>query len=672
MSARPPRPDARLGGLPSGYRIQRESVFAELAGQRLPVVHLGLEEIQVSERLPKLRGEYPLRLTVQDRLVGPVAADLHVGEKAGRLHLHHHGPDAVRTMGAVLQDLLAAGLAEPPASKIAVQEDIADPGLVRARIRALAAHRAPALVRAGGAVLRGTAVPTRGDADVLVLSLDGPVPDGDGDVDVELVGYNSLYRFRAEGAVRAAEGLRMPLPARLLRLQHRHSPRAPASAGMHVLLRHPLLPDLRIQRPLRDVSRNGLSFHTHLREDLLHPGMVLDGMEVLFPGGAPVRLDGEVRIVVPAEGDAAVCGLRLSPVSDMDAARWFERVGNLLLPTTRVSGTWSEDLWDLYDASGYFSLSGKTTAHFAPLRRPFANVVRRLDRDPRLGVQVSWPSSRGVEASVTLLRTYTHGWLGFQMAKRPGEPVDGGTGRQVLRETMLRAYEHAQVDPELRWFLGFVQDAARWSKLVHCELPVRYQATGLAAMVPFHTFEVPLTDRWPVPPAGWDVQPATAAECEALLADLATRRPAAYMEALDLVPDRLDLARLREAWAGAGLNRERTIVCARRHGRTRATLMLEAADTGAHLFGLLDCIRIWGSGPDWREAIPALVAYARGWYAARGKSMFTCLLEDVRPEDVQRLGLTDLGGANMTLIGVDLVSSFMEHIVEVTAPRRKG
>lgn len=546
------------------------------------------------------------------------------------------------------------------------RESIEDPILVAARLRSLAANRVNAIIRLKGQLLRGP-ISLIDDPD-FPIRLEIPPRALPTPLHVQFEGHTSVYRTEFDRFRRLDDAIALPIPEKLLRLQYRTSPRVTAPAGSTLSFAHPFLPDRRIVRSIRDVSRDGVGFITRMPDDQLHATLLLRDVMIRFPSGPALHFTGRVRVISPGtDGALDSTGLQLFPASDEDAAGWYDRVGDLLIPSTRVGGTWSEDLWDLYEASGYFSLSGKSPPHFRQLREPFANVVRKLDEAPQIGCQVVWPSERGVEASLALLKIYQSSWFAFQLAKRPGNPPGGVAGKQVLRSVHMRAYEHAQLDPDLRWIVALVQDSARWSKLVYYDLPARYVHTGLSAVVPLQVYEVDLREPHKARPSRWHIGDAKQAEISAFLAQLAEQRTGPYLEALDYVPARFDLGATQGAWGRAGLARERSVLVARRGDRPVAIAVLESADPGLHLFGLLDLVRLYELEPGGAAAFTGLVDRARAWYGRRSRTGFTVIVEvgtlDARPDT------RDLGHASLTIFSTELLPCFLEHILEVTAPK---
>jgi hypothetical protein len=339
----------------------------------------------------------------------------------------------------------------------------------------------------------------------------------------------------------------------------------------------------------------------------------------------------------------------------------------------RAGDGWSAACWALYEATGYFSLSDKDPSQFHPLKEAYARTSRRLAAAPEVGCHVVWPVGDGtLQAALSILKVYHGSWFGFQMAKLRGDAPGAVPAGTVLREIHLRAYEHAQRDPDLRWVIGYCQDKPIWSRLAHRDFTTRHAPSERACVVRFRAVEVSCSGPAFCRADGVDVGPATPREAAALLRVLERLRPRPYREAFDLVPERFDLAGAKAAWARANLSRDRTTLVARRDGEPVAAAVLEDAEEGTHLFHLLDLVRVYPLAEGGEAHLGALLQAAREWYAGRGKRQFICFLEeDVAPPEV-RQGVQDLGVADMAIHSADLLPDLLEHIYEVTVPRDRG
>jgi hypothetical protein len=151
-------------------------------------------------------------------------------------------------------------------------------------------------------------------------------------------------------------------------------------------------------------------------------------------------------------------------------------------------------------------------------------------------------------------------------------------------------------------------------------------------------------------------------------------RPLPYREALDLVPERLDMADVKREWARAQLSRERELLVLRRGGRPLAMAVLETAQPGLNLFHVLDGVRLFSlvgddSTAELQEAYCALLSAAASWYRARGRSVFIHYLESNNPLYAERCALADLDEGKLWIIASTLLPEYIEHLCEATTPR---
>ncbi len=611
----------------------------------------------------------PLALGHGDRSSGPLLAEVKSFQPTaggdGELTLRVLAPSAGREVAAILEEVLDPGSGPVRGGRTAVQE--------RIRGERRLGQLADALVRYGlvGQLRSSRRAPIEvraiGHADGAIrwrLPANATPPDPP--FLVEITGYNSIFHVEVARCTVEGDALVTPLPEEVVRLRRRWRRRVEASAGYAIRFRHPHWPERELVREVNNLSDGGLSFRTEPRNDIVYPGLVLRDVEVTAPDAAPARMDAEVRFVTED-----LCGLRLFHATAEDEQRWLQVVTRALHPRTRADDGWSEATWRLYERAGYFNLSGKDGRAFSDLKPAFLACERKIAAAPHLGCRVVWPVDGGdVFAALSVLRVYHGTWLGYQMAKVHGDAPDGRESRQVLRDIHLHAYEHAQLDPDLRWLLGWAQVKPVWSRLVHHELPERYLAAGLSSVLRFRALEVPCDAAIEVTAQGVRVGEATPIEIELLLRRLARDRPRAYLESHDLTVERLDLAALRRRWREAGLARERAVLVARRAGQPLAAAVLEAAEPGLHLFRLLDQVRLYPIVPGGGGAFDALLAEARGWFRALGRDRFVLFLEQgVTLPAPSLAALTDMGEADMTILSAELLPELLEHLVEVTAPR---
>ena len=281
-----------------------------------------------------------------------------------------------------------------------------------------------------------------------------------------------------------------------------------------------------------------------------------------------------------------------------------------------------------------------------------------------------WPAAGPVQATISHFKAYQSTWLVCQLSKRKGADmaVDSRSG---IRDMYLRIYETAQADPETRWLLSYVQDLAPgWSRSVHVGIPERYARVGDGCLVPFRALEAdvaPITPR--AEPSRVRVSTADPVLARAAVRDLHRIRPAQYLDALDLAEGRLDLAAISAQWREAGLQRRREMFVAHVDGVRSALAVAEVAEPGVHLYGLMDCLRMYPLRSGGELCFGALLAEAKQWFARQNRDRFAYLEEF--PVDARELGtpFRDLGSATLTLLSVDRIPELLRRVSDLASRR---
>jgi hypothetical protein len=525
------------------------------------------------------------------------------------------------------------------------------------------------------AQLTGRVQTTRGEAPVTLVEGGAAGPRFSADArdwllpsTVDFEHLNTIYQVPVSAA--AGPGASVA-PSWIRKLGQRRARRARAPHGLRIAFVHPHSPELNLDAPLLDLSRSGVSFHTDAAEQLIYPGLALPELSLSWHGRACGSFRGSVRSVRFERDDRhAVVGLSLEPLSQTDAVLLREVLDPLLYPSTKGS---AEDVWNVFEASGYLHLSHKQPAAFAHLRAPFARTAEAFERAPDVATLAHWPARGELSATLSHLKLYETSWLLCQVSKVKGD-AQGASGRQGLSDMYLRIYESAHTDPNTRWLIVYVQDdAPRWSRELHVELPRRYLASGEACILPFRALEVDVAHAQSSQVSdGIKVVAADAAERTAVARSLSNIRPHHYLDALDLCEERIDLAQACERWQRAGLERSRQILVAHEGSLRLAAAVLETAPEGAHLYGLLDCLRMYPLRPGGERGFAQLLQRAHAWFAARGRSQFTYLEEYPNTLPARtRAGFRDLGGATFSILAVERTPELLQRAADLAVWRKK-
>jgi hypothetical protein len=569
-----------------------------------------------------------------------------------------------------IHELVRNGLAEPARSLLLAREQIDDADRIRVLVGTLMSTGGLGIHRNIDAPIKAEQFTKEDGKDAIYWK--APAEWGEPPYLIDMAGYNSIHRLTFDSVTFEGGRARTGLPSHIERVRHRWYRRCVVREPTWISFRHPLWPELSIgPRKLRDISYAGLCFETILEEDLAFPGLDLSQIIITTEGLEPITLTGQVRFVsLGRHDDSPLCGMMIAPATPEDEQRWLRVVSRELHANTKSGTEWSESIWSLFENSGYFNLSGKSPEQFKPLKASFITFGERAASAPRLLCQSVWPSQRGIEASVSLLKAYRTSWLGHQLAKRAGRPPDTVDPRQILRDIYVRAHEHPQSDPQFSWIIGYVEAQVPWIQRAHIEFALKHASTGLALTRPFRLMEAASSKPAGETPPDVEIGYASFEERAILINYLRETKPKVYLESVDLEAESFDLSEIRGAWREAGFERDRTVVVARRHGEMIAAAILESGETGTNLFRLLDGVRLIPIEPGSEAAAAGLLNEARRWYHSKGKETFVYFHEN-RAIDIRPAQLLDLGEGHFWVISAMLLPEFLEHIYELTAPKQR-
>ena len=338
--------------------------------------------------LDALERERPLRVFLDGAgaCIGPLTGELRWNDTLGRgsalgIQLMDVSTQQGRQILSLLEDVLRRGGAEPVSSPLPVQEELSQPERILTVLRSVAAVSNKGVLRQSGRTVRVVLERVDAEKGQMYWHCAGPCAAwGAPPHELEVVGYNSAYRMRVAHSTLEGEWLVTPLPERLWRVRHRWHRRAAAPEGLKARFEHPLWKELGTrEREVVDVSYSGLGLSMDAG-DLVFPGLFMP-VRLETARGEGIELSCEVRhVTVSQVTGRRVCGLEARPRTEQDTVRWMALVGQALGPSTRPGAAMLEPLWELYQASGYFHLAGKSPDQFNALRRDFVDLGQQIGR----------------------------------------------------------------------------------------------------------------------------------------------------------------------------------------------------------------------------------------------------------------------------------------------------
>lgn len=566
-----------------------------------------------------------------------------------------------------------ARYSQSPRAPAVSGEWIAEGGRIANVFRAIARDGGRGRVVSNGAVIRPACVMSRPGSDEGAVRWSYAGPRWSGTTRVEIGGRRALYRCSLEFGDAMDGRVTTALPQSLERVRLRREARTTAPPGVSVRI---ALRDGRVvERTVGDISWQGLSFVLGARDSFV-PGDDVHEAHLNWQGRLRVRVRLAVRHVSERLLDGvSIAGAAMTFDSDDDAENLQIELQALVSASTRTGGSWTKDIWDLFERSGYFSLSRKKPEDFAPLEAAFRRMSRKLAGAPDLGVQVVWPSSRGLEASASVAALNRTSVFLYHVARRHGDTPTGTTGRTILFDVYQRAIEWISLRSYAQWVVVWVQDVSRLPKRIHLDFVKRHEPTHKACATMFRAIEVSCRPKHDsgvriatslvadfLQQMDWNIREVRPRELEQLSQAASSRWPSCMVAALDLVPP---FETRYPAWEAASIPRQRQFLVAELRGQAQALAVVEYADDGLHLFGLFDVVRILPIGRSAEDATANLIEFAKGLFAARGKSAFIYACESESSSELLSGSSQDLGVTHCTVMSTELLPDFAEHVWEL-------
>jgi hypothetical protein len=550
-------------------------------------------------------------------------------------------------------------------------ERIVDIERIERIIRALVRSRASGRIVEGVAVLGAISPFSKPSVARKTTQWVASCPPWLGSRTVEIAGPLSFYRFEIEAVGEQDGRVEARTPKAIEVVRSRRQVRIKPSA--RVTVARVTRSGTTEPRALADASRDGLSF-VGTPDDVISRG---EQLNVVIDWGERLRIQARLCVTHVSRPSATEClfGAMIEFAASEDAYHWYAEIDALVSPRVRTGGMWSRDIWDLFESSGYFTLSNKASEDFEQFRESFRAASRKLARAPELGTQVVWPSGRGVEASASVLALNHHAAFIYHLARRAGPTPPGVTGPEIMHALSAGTTHWLMAQEAMRWLVVWVQDTTKYSKRTHLDFVIRHANGVQASSVRFRALEIPVRK-----PANsevrsrleacsdddeWTVRPARRSELARVAEAASAAYPPSFVQAHALALPEVDCM---ENWRASGLERGREIVVAERQGCIEAAATIEWAEDGVHVFGLFDVLRVIPMGASARateEATAVLLDYARDRFARLDKPFFIFASDPALPVGEWAADAKDLGLTHCTVLSVALLPGLLDHLWEV-------
>jgi hypothetical protein len=496
------------------------------------------------------------------------------------------------------------------------------------------------LVFAGGQIdSSGTAIRLSGD-DLGDLRSGDPVR-----VTFDLSGLNCSF----VSAVRALERtgpngvphlpsieVHMPraLRVRGYRLTNRFRPTV--ERPIEVLLRSPFSGDA-IRVPALDINASGLSFAI---EDGAQPypvGTRLDSLQLMFPDGREIFVQGAVRSLVPltrtADGAPQLkCGVEFADLSEGAMVALADEIVRSNTPSVEgTQGVSFDEVWQFLQDSGFIypEKLEKLTAEMPRIRQTMTALLGATNS--RVFKTVLFRKEGVIHGHLAAVRAYRNTWLIQHLAALRG-------GKALFAASVLNQglADYVEQLPEVVWIKMFYRPNNRWPARVFGTFARRLRDPALSDLRRYDYWIGP-TRGLAMVTEGLQVRPAHRDELgEVQRLSIASGRIVG-LQADDLSLDRVSLSELTTLYREVGLERRREVLVAERGSELLGVALLEISSLGLNLSELTNTFTVHLAQED-SNVRRALIAAARNRYAELGRLSCVALSEGDCHQDFEQMG----------------------------------
>jgi hypothetical protein len=447
----------------------------------------------------------------------------------------------------------------------------------------------------------------------------------------------ALERPITDGAAPRQElHLHMPRALRVHghRLTNRFRP--PSERPIEVLLRSPFSGEA-IRVAVLDINASGLSFSI---DDAYQPypvGTRLDSLQLLFPDGREIFVQGTVRSLVPLSRSIdgvpqLKCGVEFADLSEGAMVALADEIVRSNTPSVEgTQGVAFDEVWQFLQDSGFIypEKLEKLAAEMPRIRQTMTALLGATNS--RIFKTVLFRKEGVIQGHLAAVRAYRNTWLIQHLAALRG-------GKALFAASVLNQglADYVEQLPEVVWIKMFYRPNNRWPARVFGTFARRLRDPALSDLRRYDYWSGPTRGLSSIS-AGLRVRPAHRDELgEVQRLSIASGRIVG-LQADDLSLDRVTLSELTGLFREVGLERRREVLVAERDSEILGVALLEISSLGLNLSELTNTFSVQLAQED-SNVRKALIAAARNRYAELGRMSCVALSEGPVHQDFEQMG----------------------------------
>ncbi|MCF8050541.1 MAG: hypothetical protein K9L59_04840 [Desulfobacterales bacterium] len=396
-----------------------------------------------------------------------------------------------------------------------------------------------------------------------------------------------------------------PNADRLRRFEHREfrSERHSLVPSPHLFFRHPFSGAL-TQCTVMDVSGAGFCVEEVSFESALPAGLILPSVKLDFAGMFQFSCKVQVVYRNPRGDDEkgksgkVFCGLAILDIHIDDHTKLMALINHVDNQNCYVCNQVDLDaLWDFFFETGF--IYPEKYVFLRENKDRIKRTYEKLYNQPStIARHFTYQEGARILGHVAMLRFYHNAWMIHHHAGNTA--VSPRAGLEVLRQIGYFTYNcHRLHAIHMDYLICYFRPENKFPARVFGRIAKNIadpKGCSLDCFAYYHYRHDPMEER-PFPP-GWEIEETDPNDLHTLGYFYEERSGGLLTDALDLVPQKLEMSGLSEEYHRLGFRRERYVFSLKKNGMVRALIIANQSNVGMNLSDLTSAINIIAIEPE--------------------------------------------------------------------------
>ena len=364
----------------------------------------------------------------------------------------------------------------------------------------------------------------------------------------------------------------------------------------NLVSRHPLTA-MRVDLKVVDLSGSGFSVEEDNYNTTLLPGMILHELELSFADSYKIKCSAQVvfrKEMVDPNGEKWIkCGLALLDMDIRDHLKLISMLHQTKNKNSYICNDVDVDaLWNFFFETGFIYPDKYATIqkYKKQIKETYTKIYTH---NPHIARHFIYQEKGAIFGHMAMIRFYESAWMIHHHAAKKSALNKAGLivldqiGRMINDSHRLYSlhmdYMICYYQPENKFPSRVFGGAAR-----NIGDPKGCSLDGFA----YHYFHNPPPSTSDMP-TGWQIAEARSEDLQELSGFYEQRSGGLLLEALDLIPEKINCVELSREYEKLGLTRLRHLYSLKNNDQLKAVFLVNQSDLGLNLSDITNCVKVF-------------------------------------------------------------------------------